>query len=90
MKPDSLAAALIAATLLLAAATNAAAQSNAKARAEVFDAVVKTVSEQFYDPAFHGVNWPDVHARYRVRLGNVTSDVELQRLIEQMLGELKS
>ncbi len=90
MKPNSLAAALTAATLLLAAATNAAAQSNAKARAEVFDAVVKTVSEQFYDPAFHGVNWPDVHARYRVRPGGVTSDVELQRLIEQMLGELRS
>jgi carboxyl-terminal processing protease len=36
------------------------------------------------------VSWPDVHARYRARLGEATSDVELQRLIEQMLGELKS
>jgi len=88
MKLNSLAR--TAATLLLAAATYAAAQSSDKSRAEVFDAVVKTVREQFYDPAFHGVSWTDVHARYRARLGEVTSDVELQRLIEQLLGELKS
>jgi carboxyl-terminal processing protease len=89
MKPNSLAASL-AAILLLAAATNAAAQSNDKSRAEVFDAVVKTVSDQFYDPAFHGVSWTGVHARYRARLGNVANDADLQRLIEQMLRELKS
>ena len=76
--------------MVLVAATSAAAQSITETHATVFDAVVKTVSEQFYDPAFHGVNWADVHARYRARLREVTSDVELQRLIEQMLGELKS
>jgi hypothetical protein len=43
-----------------------------------------------HDLAFHGANWPNVHARYRARLGEVTSDVELQRLIEQMLSELNS
>jgi carboxyl-terminal processing protease len=89
MKPNSLAA-VLAAILLLPAATNVAAQSNDKSRAEVFDAVVNTVSEQFYDPAFHGVNWTAVHARYRARLGEVANDADLQRLIEQMLGELKS
>jgi carboxyl-terminal processing protease len=90
MKPNSPAAASAAATLLLAAATSSAAQSNAKSQAEVFDAVVKTVSEQFYDPAFHGVNWADVQARYRARLGDIAGDADLQRLIEQMLNELKS
>ncbi len=90
MKLNSLAAALASATLLLSAAINTAAQSNTESRAEVFDAVVKTVTEQFYDPAFHGVNWADVHARYRARLGEVANDAQLQRLIEQMLGELKS
>jgi carboxyl-terminal processing protease len=89
MRPNSFAAA-VAATMVLVAATSAAAQSITETHATVFDAVVKTVSEQFYDPAFHGVNWADVHARYRARLREVTSDVELQRLIEQMLGELKS
>jgi carboxyl-terminal processing protease len=87
MKASSLAAA--AATGLLAAST-AAAQSIAETRVQVFDAVVKTVSEQFYDPAFHGVNWAGVHARYRARLTEVDDEAELQRLIDQMLGELKS
>jgi carboxyl-terminal processing protease len=90
MKPNSLAAALATATLLLAAATNGAAQSDAKSRAEVFNAVVKTVSEQFYDPAFHGVDWAGVQSRYRKRLDAAADDAGLQRLIEQMLGELKS
>jgi hypothetical protein len=52
MKQNPFAAALAAATLLLGAAINAAAQSDANSRAQVFAAVVKTVSEQFYDPAF--------------------------------------
>jgi carboxyl-terminal processing protease len=89
MNTYSFAAAATAAAVLLAGGS-VAAQSGTKSRAEVFDAVVKTVSEQFYDPAFHGVNWPDVHARYRAGLGEVGNDAELQRLIEQMLGQLKS
>ncbi len=71
MKPNSLAAAMAAATIFLAA-TNAAGQSmHANAGGTVFDAVVKTVSEQFYDPAFHGVNWVDVQTRYRARLDEI-------------------
>jgi carboxyl-terminal processing protease len=89
MKPDSITAALAAASILLATDT-AAGQSNSPTRAEVFDGVVKTVSEQFYDPAFHGVNWSDVQARYRARLGTVTDDAGLQQLITEMLAELKS
>ena len=67
MKPKSSAAALTVAALILAASTTAA-QSIAEKRAEVFDAVVKTVTEQFYDPAFHGVDWTAVQTRYRARL----------------------
>src|SRR5678815_1070766 len=89
MKLNSIAAALAAASILLATST-AAGQSNSQTRAEVFDGVVKTVSEQFYDPAFHGVNWSDVQARYRARLDTVTDDAGLQQLITQMLAELKS
>lgn len=89
MKLNSTAAALAAASILLAAGT-ATGQSSSQTRAEVFDGVVKTVSEQFYDPAFHGVNWSDVQARYRTRLDTVTDDAGLQQLITQMLAELKS
>ena len=89
MKPKSSAAALTVAALILAAGTTTA-QSIAEKRAEVFDAVVKTVTEQFYDPAFHGVDWTAVQTRYRARLADVTDDAGLQRLITQMLEELKS
>lgn len=81
---------VLAAASILLAATSVAAQSNAETRADVFDAVVKTVSEQFYDPAFHGVDWEAVHTRYRTRLDQVADDADLQRLIGQMLDELKS
>ena len=89
MRLNSSAAAL-AATSILLTATSVAAQSIAETRATVFDGVVKTVSEQFYDPAFNGVDWVAVQTRYRARLDQVADEAELQRLIEQMLGELKS
>jgi len=89
MRLNSSAAAVAAASILLGT-SSAAAQSKTATPAEVFDGVVKTVSEQFYDPSFHGVNWPDVQARYRARLDKVTDDASLQQLITQMLAELKS
>jgi carboxyl-terminal processing protease len=89
MKAKSAAAAMVAATVLLVA-SSATAQSTAEARTQVFDDVAKTVSEQFYDPAFHGVDWVAVQKRYRARLGEVTDEAGLQQLITQMLEELKS
>lgn len=80
----------LAAAVALLVAFGAAAQTPEAGRARVFDAVVKTVSEQFYDPAFQGVDWPAVQARYREGLGEVADDAQLQELITQMLGELKS
>jgi carboxyl-terminal processing protease len=88
MKLNSSAAAVAAVCILFA--IGAGADSIAQTRAQVFDGVVKTVTEQFYDPAFHGVNWADVQARYRKRLDAVTDDAGLQQLITEMLGELKS
>ncbi|HEY7639229.1 MAG TPA: S41 family peptidase [Steroidobacteraceae bacterium] len=85
MKPNP---ALLA--ILALATSSSIAQSAAETRAEVFDAVVKTVTEQFYDPAFHGVDWVGVQTRYRARLGEVKDDAGLQRLMTQMLEELKS
>jgi carboxyl-terminal processing protease len=85
MKPK-----LFAATVALLCALAAAAESPEEARTKVFDDVVKTVNEQFYDPAFHGVDWAAVHKRYRARLREVGDDAALQKLIAQMLDELKS
>jgi carboxyl-terminal processing protease len=75
---------------LVLAFSVSAAESPEDTRAKVFDAVVTTTTEQFYDPAFHGVDWAAVSARYRKRLGEARDDAGLQKLITQMLGELQS
>ncbi|WP_226637934.1 S41 family peptidase [Brevundimonas poindexterae] len=54
----------------------------------VFDAVDRTVRENFYDPHFGGRDWSAIVDRRRVELDAVTSDAEFQRLIQSMLSEL--
>ena len=36
-------------------------------RSECFDVVTRTISENFYDPLFGGVAWPEVTARHHPR-----------------------
>jgi len=80
----------ITSVLLFMFSIPASAESPGEERTKVFEAVVTTVSEQFYDPAFHGVDWPAVQVRYRALLKEVADDAGLQKLIGQMLDELKS
>lgn len=54
----------------------------------VFDAVDRTVRENFYDPHFGGRDWSAIVDRRRVELDAVTSDAEFQRLVQSMLSEL--
>ena len=56
--------------------------------ATVFDEVVRTVSEHFYDPALYGLDWTAVTARYRPVAVAATSLEERARVINRMLGEL--
>lgn len=57
-------------------------------RIEVFEDVWKTINEQYYDSTFHGVNWQEVHGRYRPRVEAAKNDVEFYRLFEEMLAVL--
>ena len=41
---------------------------------KAFDAVWKTVDQQFYDPSFLGVNWKAVGEQYRGRAQKVHND----------------
>src|SRR5687768_164087 len=79
----------IAAAMAFATATPAAA-GPVETRAAVFEATWKTVDENFYDPHFHGADWKAVGVRYRARLAGVADDAALQKLIGEMLAELKS
>ncbi len=36
-----------------------------KARREIFETVWKDIRDHYYDPSFNGVNWDEIHTRYR-------------------------
>lgn len=55
---------------------------------DAFNAVWSTVNEQFYDPAFLGVDWKAVGNRYRSRLSGIHDDRAFVMLIREMLHEL--
>jgi carboxyl-terminal processing protease len=54
-----------------------------------FEIVWNKVNETYYDPAFGGLNWKDVHDRYQPQIAAARKDEEFYRLINRMLWELK-
>jgi len=64
-------------------------ESTPEARQKAFEKVWKTVSEEFYDPNFGGVDWKKVRETYAPRAAAAKSDAELYALLNEMLRELK-
>ena len=62
---------------------------SAKDRLDVLETVWKTINEEYYDPAFNGVNWPEARQRYRPRVEAAKSDDEFYLIVKQMLLELQ-
>lgn len=62
---------------------------SARARAEVFEEVWKTIDGRYYDPSFNGVDWKAVGERYRPRVDAAAGDEEFYALLNQMAGELR-
>lgn len=60
------------------------------ARMKAFDEIIKTTSEYFYSPLFNGADWQAVGKRYRKEVEKIDNDGQFYRLINKMLGELKS
>src|SRR5436309_14103479 len=60
-----------------------------KERIEVFETIWKTINDDYYDPAFNGVDWASVRERYRPRVEVAKSDDEFYGIIKQMLLELQ-
>lgn len=71
------------------AAANAPASHARAERIEIFEEVWSAINEQYYDPSFHGVDWQEVHDRYRPRVEAAENDVEFYRLFEEMLAVLR-
>jgi carboxyl-terminal processing protease len=58
-------------------------------RIEIFEEVWKTINEEYYDPSFNGINWQEVHDRYRPRAEGAANDLQFYTLFEVMLAELR-
>src|SRR5262249_39510114 len=59
-------------------------------RSTIFEQAWSLLNENFYDPAFHGANWQDVHARFAPYAAGTANNGELRRLISLMVGELNA
>jgi tricorn protease len=56
----------------------------------IFDQAWSLLNENFYDPAFHGANWPEVHTRFASYAAGAANSAELRRLVSLMIGELNA
>lgn len=57
--------------------------------ADQFEYAWRLVKDYYWDKSYHGVDWEAVGERYRARLPEVKSWKELDRLLEEMYGELR-
>ncbi|MDX2244127.1 MAG: S41 family peptidase [Leptolyngbyaceae cyanobacterium bins.302] len=57
---------------------------------DVFEQVWNTVNDNFFDPNFNGVNWRNMHEKYRSQARQARSKPDLARVINQMLAELQT
>jgi tricorn protease len=58
--------------------------------AEMFEQSWRALSENFYDPKFHGANWQEVRNKYRPLVKHCATREDLYALISLMLGELNA
>ncbi len=55
-----------------------------------FEQVWQTVNNNFFDPNFNGVNWRNLHQKYKPQARQAQSKAELAQVINQMLAELQT
>lgn len=59
------------------------------ARERAFDFVWQTIAERYHDPAYNGVDWKAVGARYRPLALEAADDDAFWAALDRMVGELK-
>jgi carboxyl-terminal processing protease len=59
-----------------------------KTRRAIFEKVWSEIHDHYYDPHFNGVDWNQVHDRYRPLIEATKNDHDFYALLSQMTGEL--
>ena len=72
-----------------AGARRAEYASTPEGRLRIFDEVWEQVSERYFDPSFHGVNWESLRKELRPRAAEAHGQTELYALLRRMLGALR-
>lgn len=57
-------------------------------RSAIFDKVWKAINEHYYDPAFNGVDWKAIRAKYEPGVAAASNDSAFYDLIKHMVEEL--
>jgi tricorn protease len=57
---------------------------------EMFEQSWRALSEQFYDPKFHGADWAAVREKYRPLVKHIATKEDLYALVSLMMGELNA
>ncbi len=86
--------AIISLTIFIVAASGALfsqsrTASDAKLKQETFEKVWRIINENFYDPAFNGVDWKAMHDKYLPQSAAAAKDDEFYFVLNTMLKELK-
>src|SRR5918999_4058913 len=63
--------------------------STREGRLRIFDEVWEQVSERYFDPSFHGVDWACAREELRPRAAEARGEAELYALLRRMLGRLR-
>ena len=59
-----------------------------KERVETFQKAWETIQKGFYDAKLHGVDWRKMHDKYKPLAEQAQTDLELDAIINRMIGEL--
>lgn len=57
---------------------------------EVFHQAWEFLNDNFYDPAFHGTNWPAVRTAYAPQIAGARTPDEMRRVLSLMIGEMNA
>lgn len=63
--------------------------STPEGRLRIFDEVWEQVSERYFDPSFHGVDWANLRAELRPRAAEARGEAELYVVLRRLLGSLR-